>query len=213
MASTDAENVALFWSQVKKDPDHPKGCWEWQGMLESGYGRFNPRVTEQAKNMRFISPESPYFYERAHRYAWRMEHGEIPDGLIVRHFECDNPKCCRVSHLRLGTHADNAADRDSKGRRQPPQGSQHGRAKLTEEQIPTILQEILDGVTDIKLGKKYGVDPAIFRGIKKGKIWRKIPRSPEFLAKFGPMAVIVPKHAPAVCTPVCTETNGFDRSV
>jgi HNH endonuclease len=51
----------------------------------------------------------------AHRVAWMLANGEIPDGLCVLH-RCDNPPCVNVDHLFLGTHADNVADKMAKGR-------------------------------------------------------------------------------------------------
>jgi hypothetical protein len=51
----------------------------------------------------------------AHRVAWTLVNGKIHDGLLVLH-ACDNPPCCRPSHLRLGTHRDNVLDAVAKGR-------------------------------------------------------------------------------------------------
>lgn len=51
----------------------------------------------------------------AHRLAWTEANGPIPDGLCVLH-SCDNPRCCNVDHLFLGTQKDNAADMVAKGR-------------------------------------------------------------------------------------------------
>lgn len=51
----------------------------------------------------------------AHRLAWEMVNGPIPDGLVVMHI-CDNPPCCYVDHLSLGTVGENNADRHAKGR-------------------------------------------------------------------------------------------------
>jgi hypothetical protein len=52
---------------------------------------------------------------RAHRVAWAITHGGIPDGLYVLH-RCDNPSCVALDHLWLGTNRDNISDRDAKGR-------------------------------------------------------------------------------------------------
>lgn len=53
--------------------------------------------------------------QQAHRVAWMDAHGKIPDGMCVCH-HCDTPNCVNVKHLFLGTHGDNARDREAKGR-------------------------------------------------------------------------------------------------
>jgi hypothetical protein len=72
------------------------GCWLWIGARHSmGYGKFDG--------------------EMAHRYAWQLVNGPIPDGLVVRH-RCDVPLCVRPEHLELGTRADNSRDMVERGR-------------------------------------------------------------------------------------------------
>ena len=76
------------------------GCWEWMGALAGrGYGQF----MQGGKNY------------RAHRYAYEMVNGPIPEGMSVLH-SCDNPRCVRHDHLRIGTAKENAIDCLTRGR-------------------------------------------------------------------------------------------------
>jgi len=81
-----------FWEFVDFVPFHP--CWEWARCRDRrGYGRFSMLGRQ----------------DRAHRFAWVITRGPIPDGAYVLH-KCDNPPCVRPSHLYLGDHAQNTAD-------------------------------------------------------------------------------------------------------
>ena len=80
-------------------------CWLWHGARDpkNGYGNFG---IEGGHNGRT---------EKAHRAAWLLLVGPIPDGLFVLH-KCDNPPCVNPAHLFLGTHQDNMDDKIEKGR-------------------------------------------------------------------------------------------------
>ena len=60
----------------------------------------------------------------AHRAAYHMWKGEIPDGMSVCH-TCDTPRCINPDHLWLGTTLDNAIDKSRKGRHNIPSGRDH----------------------------------------------------------------------------------------
>ena len=81
------------------------GCVEFAGSRDrKGYGRIGVQLG-------FCRHET----RLAHRVAWELENGPIPDGLNVLH-RCDNPPCCNTEHLFLGTLADNNKDMQAKGR-------------------------------------------------------------------------------------------------
>lgn len=111
----------------------------------------------------------------AHRVAWQLANGEIPDGLCVLH-KCDNPKCCNPSHLFLGTHADNAHDRDNKKRGKVPdnRGENHPHHKLTWNDIHYIRNRwAIDGIKIINIAREMGLPRGYVSQIVNNKVWKE----------------------------------------
>ncbi len=88
-----------FWKNVEHKG--PNECWPWTAGRTNGYGIF------------YISKGIGQVM--AHRVAWFLTHGKIPDGLFVCH-DCDYRRCCNPTHLFLGTNEDNIRDMAQKGR-------------------------------------------------------------------------------------------------
>lgn len=133
---------------------HPResGCWEWIGARHrKGYGKI-------------VGAQGTQY---AHRVAWVLKHGPIPDELMVLH-RCDNPRCCNPAHLFLGTHADNMRDMVVKGR---------GRliakwaARLTESEVLAIR---VDARTQRDIAAAYGVCQNAVGRIKRGETWKHL---------------------------------------
>lgn len=85
---------------------------------------------------------------------------------------CDNPECCNINHLRLGTHEDNMRDRHLRGR--TALGSQIGISKLTEEQVKEIWFRIDNEESCASIASIFNVNPKTINDIKNGKTWKHI---------------------------------------
>ncbi|MBK5238066.1 MAG: HNH endonuclease [Actinomycetales bacterium] len=139
------------------------GCMEWQGAVTSttGYGKIS--IDGEAID--------------THRAVWRLTSGPIARGLLVCH-TCDNRRCVRLSHLFLGTHADNARDAWEKGRMSTPpitRGVQQIQAKLTDDLVREIYQLVTTtSERHSDIATAYGVSRQRVGLIGQRKVWRHV---------------------------------------
>lgn len=140
------DHANQFWQMVRKTDT----CWVWAGYTDdSGYGQFGIAGNK----------------DRAHRIAYQLTYGPIPDGCLIRH-TCDNPPCCRPDHLIPGTYADNADDAVKRCRRP---------TKLTEAQVQSIRAQYIPGVVGTpRLAKIFGVNRGVIQAVVSGKTWRHL---------------------------------------
>jgi hypothetical protein len=160
-----------FWSKVDKSGGID-ACWIWTAFInKAGYGRFGV-------GGRSGKPLN------AHRVAWELTNGAIPDGLWVLH-NCpggDNPACVNPSHMFLGTHQDNTNDKVKKGRQS--KGEKHGLRthhsgnrllKLTVDQVIYIRERYaLGGISERQLAKQFGISGAYVHSIVRRECWKHI---------------------------------------
>lgn len=143
------------------------GCLDFTGPIKSGgYGRV---CIGSGK------------YRPAHRVAWELHHGVIPDGMCVLH-KCDRPICCDVSHLFLGTQADNIADMMAKKRNRQVYGENANRTKLTENEVLQIKMKLNEKILAKEIAKEFNISIATIRDINKGRSWRHLNDNPKIQA-------------------------------
>ncbi len=146
-----------FWQKVEKSKD----CWFWIGQRnEAGYGVIRDPELKRP--------------ERASRVSWKLNYGEIPNGMCILH-KCDCRACVNPHHLFLGTKSENTQDMMLKGRYKST-GSNHKNSKLTDEKVLEIIERILNGEKYTDIATLFSISQALVSGIAHKTKWRHIPR-------------------------------------
>ncbi len=142
---------------TKIDVGMPDDCWPWtRDTDKDGYGKLQVKKRPVP----------------AHRLAYQIFRGEVPDGLFVCH-ECDNPTCVNPRHLFLGTSRHNIDDMVAK--RRTLVGERNHQAKLTEAAVVEIRRRCVVGGESMRaIGRAYGVSLAVIRRIVNGQAWRHV---------------------------------------
>lgn len=148
-----------FWWRVDRTSD-PAGCWPWTG-----------HVSKQGYGLTTINGR----FHHASRWAFIIAYGPIPEGLFVCH-RCDNPRCCRPTHLFLGTASDNARDAAQKGRckgwpKHPKRrGETHQAARLSDAQVEAIRQADEQGESRRSIARRFGVSHTYVGVLARGQM-------------------------------------------
>ncbi len=157
-----------LWPRVDKSGGE-NVCWNWFGQVDGGgYGS----LLIGGRNGKM---------KKAHRLAYELTCGEIPQGLHVCH-KCDNTRCCNPAHLFLGTHKQNMEDKVKKGRQprgkevsQKISGELHGMHKLSVEQVRYVRERFAQGdITKVQLAKELNVSDGTIRLIVRREIWKDV---------------------------------------
>lgn len=154
---------------AKVDRRGPDECWPWTAArFDKGYGAFRLGNGQL----------------KAHRFGYEAFVGPIGDGLYVCH-TCDNPPCQNPKHWFLGTHRDNAHDREAKGRgnhgegplRRPlprpgrARGERHGRSPLTASQVREIRALYASGLSQDAIAARFPISQRAVSKIVLRQSW------------------------------------------
>ena len=145
-----------FWSKVDKSGE----CWDFTGYCHKtrGYGQIG------------IGSRSEGLIE-THRLSWILNFGQIPAGMFVCH-KCDRPSCVNPDHLFLGTPADNALDMKLKGRGRGSEGSTNWNARLTKDEVDSIILAVQSGEKYSEVAERFKITPQYVGQLYRGE-WRK----------------------------------------
>lgn len=188
MISLTPSELDRFWSKVNRT-NNPDDCWIWTASLtKKGYGNFNLRRLK---------------IQLAHRAAYLIANGELPNNLLVCH-TCDNPPCCNPNHLFLGTIQDNSDDCSRKGRQCCGQrrsevikkrfvdnpdllrGVNNPQAKLTEDQVREIRRLYASAPKCnvrnkrmsenglTNLSRRFGVSISVIKSVVSKTTWKHV---------------------------------------
>lgn len=144
-------------------PEPMTGCWLcWCGNSKLGYSRL--------ANGRGV-------HLRGHRVAWEVANGrKLSPKEEVCH-RCDTPACVNPDHLFVGTHKDNMADRDRKGRGNQPRELGNGKCRLSDAQVLAICADTRPAKI---IAAEYGIGAMYVHKLRVGDARRLLPRNPVY---------------------------------
>lgn len=152
---------ARFYAKTSRSAG---GCLLWTaGRTNRGYGKFVLGGRTMA----------------AHRAAWLLEYGEVlsPDQFVLHSESCESRLCVEITHLRVGTHAENMADRKAQGRYNTSRGFNNPHARFNDAEVAAMRTLIERRVSYEKIAQVYDCTPQYIRLLAGGKV-RSKPTTP-----------------------------------
>jgi hypothetical protein len=139
-------------------------CLMWEGATREGYPVYSPRAGSYAGTTVQLT-----------RLILEHKLGrELAHGMQACH-TCDNPTCCRPSHLFEGSHQANMDDMKAKGRANKRAGSAHGMAIFTEVTAREALDKWQSGqFRKVDLCREYGVTMGALDALISSITWKNV---------------------------------------
>ena len=168
---TEERFRARFFARI--GPPDASGCRLWLGARsQDGYGQVNQDGKTRV----------------ATHVALELHDGRLViSGVDCVLHSCDNPPCCEPAHLRRGTRAENARDRDARGRtakgdcsgsaRHPEvrlRGEQHPRARLNAARVLQIRTRCASGESMLMVARAMGVKHGTVHAVVTRRTWKHV---------------------------------------
>jgi len=134
-------------------------CWLFKPHQVTPSNRY-PKIATYPFGWRYLQP--------VHRLAYMVWNGVLTNKDHVLH-SCDNTCCINPRHLSRGTHQENMADRNTKGRQ--ARGESSGHAKLTEKDVSFIRSSSL---RNKELSQMFGVHNSTISRIRSHDKWKHV---------------------------------------
>lgn len=162
-----------FWKRVDQLGPRPCAetypsiygrCWVWTGNIREigGYGSFQ-------LSSKYRSRHIP-----AHKASLLIAGTIIPISKIVLH-QCDNRRCVRPNHLKIGTRLENMAEMVARGRSKKRVGSNHHLTKFKEDDVISIRKDYASGESVSSIAKRVSATTECIRQIVLRNTWTHIP--------------------------------------
>jgi hypothetical protein len=160
----------FLWHVTKLAPDcnpWPKGCFNWTaGTSSTGYGSW--WFPTRFENPWGIASDA------AHRWAYRLFVGPIPEGMQVLH-GCDNRLCVNTedpaNHLHLGTQQQNILEMQERGRARYARAERIACSQFTNEQARLIRQLNGRGVSPEDIATLMNADLAAIQRVRLNRTY------------------------------------------
>lgn len=143
------------------------GCWEWVACLtHDGYGRLSSKELKRRI--------------RSHRFSFYLHFGRLLKADEFVCHKCDNPLCVNPAHLYLGDAKDNCHDSMYRGTKayKGAVGERNCKAKLDEDKVRNIRQQMAAGAKAKELSKVYGVSTTVINNIKNRVLLKHVEDKP-----------------------------------
>lgn len=162
--SVGEDYIEYSKERIKKTTEeNSKGCWIWNGY------KCEPKKMYGLTSLVLHGTKKKIL---AHRAAYTLWKGDIPQGLFVLH-SCDTPLCVNPDHLHIGTAQKNIDEMKERGRERKASGVKNHKSKINMDIARNIRKMHQEGKTHRQIAELVGIKYNTIHYITSGKTWKE----------------------------------------